>query len=64
MGVRTRVVFGLVYAMTIGAQATQPTVPAGAVVVVISGAWIAWSALSRSSSAQAGGAAVAQPRVR
>ena len=57
-------IFGLVYAMTIGAQATPPTVPAGAVVVVISGAWIAWSALSRSSSAQAGGAAAAQPRVR
>jgi hypothetical protein len=56
-------IFGLVYAMTIGAQATPPTVPAGAVVVVISGAWIAWSALSRSSSAQAGGAG-AQPRVR
>jgi hypothetical protein len=57
-------IFGMVYAMTIGAQATPPTVPAGAVVVMISGAWIAWSALSRSSGAQAGGAAAAQPRVR
>ncbi len=56
-------IFGMVYALTIGAQATPPTVPAGAVVVVISGAWIAWSALSRSSGAQAGGAAAAQPRV-
>ena len=55
-------VFGLVYAMTIGAQATPPTVPAGAVVVVISGVWMAWSALSR-PSAQAVGAA-AQSRVR
>src|SRR5918997_2583553 len=46
-------VFGLVYAMTIGAQPTPPTVPAGAVLLVISGAWIAaWSALSRPSSAQ------------
>ena len=57
-------IFGLVYAMTIGAQATPPTVPLGAVVVVISGAWIAWSALSRPSSAEAVGAAAAQPRVR
>jgi hypothetical protein len=44
-------IFGLVYAMTIGAQATPPTVPAGAVLLVISGAWIAaWSALSRPSA--------------
>jgi hypothetical protein len=57
-------IFGIAYALTLGAQATPPTVPAGAVVVVISGAWIAWSALSRSSGAQAGGAAAAQPRVR
>jgi hypothetical protein len=57
-------IFGIAYALTLGAQATPPTVPAGAVVVVIGGAWIAWSALSRSSGAQAGGAAAAQPRVR
>src|SRR5215212_8110574 len=56
-------IFGLVYAMTIGANATPPTVPAGAVLLVISGAWIAWSALSR-PSAEAVGAAAAQPRVR
>jgi hypothetical protein len=43
-------IFGLVYAMTIGAQATPPTVPAGAVLLVISGAWMAWSALRRPSS--------------
>jgi hypothetical protein len=55
-------IFGLVYAMTIGAQATPPTVPAGAVLVVISGAWIAWSVLSR-PSAQAVGVG-AQPRVQ
>jgi hypothetical protein len=30
-------IFGLVYAMTIGAQATPPTVPAGAVLLVIGG---------------------------
>jgi hypothetical protein len=52
-----------VYAMTIGANATPPTVPAGAVLLVISGAWIALSALSR-PSAEAVGVAAAQPRVR
>jgi hypothetical protein len=58
-------IFGLVYAMTIGAQATPPTVPAGAVLLVISGAWIVWSVLSRPSAAQEPvGAATAQPRVR
>jgi hypothetical protein len=56
-------IFGLVYAMTIGANATPPTVPAGAVLLVISGAWIALSALSR-PSAEAVGVAAAQPRVR
>jgi hypothetical protein len=56
-------IFGLVYALTIGANATPPTVPAGAVLLVISGAWIAWSALSR-PSVEALGAAAAQPRVR
>ncbi len=58
-------IFGLVYALTIGAQATPPTVPAGALLLVISGAWIAWSVLSRPTAAQeAVGAAAAQPRVR
>jgi hypothetical protein len=55
-------VFGLVYAMTIGANATPPTVPAGAVLLVIGGAWMAWSVLSR-PSAQAVGVA-AQPSVQ
>jgi hypothetical protein len=36
-------ILGLVYAMTIGAQVTPPTVPAGAVLLMISGAWIAWA---------------------
>jgi hypothetical protein len=57
-------IFGLVYALTIGANATPPTVPAGAVVLAISGAWMAWSVLSRPPAAQAAGAAAAQPRVR
>jgi hypothetical protein len=55
-------VFGLVYAMTIGAQATPPTVPAGAVLIVISGAWMAWSVLSRPSAETVG--VQAQPRVQ
>ena len=58
-------VFGLLYALTIGAQATPPTVPAGAVLLAISGAWMALSVLSRPDAAQeAMEAAVAQPRVR
>jgi hypothetical protein len=56
-------IFGLVYALTIGAQATPPTVPAGAVVLAISGAWIAWSVLSRPDAAQVVGVG-AQPRVQ
>jgi hypothetical protein len=55
-------IFGLVYALTIGANATPPTVPAGAVVIVISGAWMAWSVL-RQPSAQTVGVG-AQPRVQ
>ncbi len=58
-------IFGIAYALTIGANATPPTVPAGAVVVAISGAWMTWSVMSRPSGAQeAVGAAAAQPRVR
>jgi hypothetical protein len=56
-------IFGLVYALTIGAQATPPTVPAGAVLLAISGAWIAWSVLSRPDAAQVVGLG-AQPRVQ
>jgi hypothetical protein len=55
-------IFGLVYALTIGANATPPTVPAGAVLLVISGAWMAWSVLSRPSAAAVG--VQAQPRVQ
>jgi hypothetical protein len=54
----------LVYGSTIGPASTPVTVPLGAVMVVTSGAWIAWSVLSRPSSVQAVGAAAAQPRVR
>jgi hypothetical protein len=55
-------IFGLVYAMTIGANATPPTVPAGAVLLAISGAWMAWSVLSRPTAAAVG--VQAQPRVQ
>ena len=53
---------GLVYAMTIGAQSTPPTVLVGALLMVISGAWMAWSVLRR-PSAQAVGVH-AQPRMQ
>jgi hypothetical protein len=55
-------IFGLVYAMTIGVNATPPTVPMGAVLLAISGAWIAWSVLSRPSAEAV--RTTAQPRVR
>jgi hypothetical protein len=53
----------LVYGQTIGPASTPPTVPLGAVLVVISGAWMAWSVLRQPSSAEAVGVQ-AQPRVR
>jgi hypothetical protein len=52
------------YASTIGARSTPPTVLVGAVLVAISGAWMAFSVLSRATAAQPVGAAAAQPRVR
>jgi hypothetical protein len=55
-------VFGMVYALTIGAQATPPTVPAGAVLVAISGVWMAFSVLRGPSAATVG--LGAQPRVQ
>ena len=55
-------VFGLVYAMTIGAASTPPTVPAGAVLLTISGAWMAWTVLRGPTAAAVG--VGAQPRVQ
>ncbi len=56
-------VLGMLYALLpIGADSTPLAVPAGAVLLVISGAWMAWSVLSR-PSAQAV-AVGAQPRVQ
>jgi hypothetical protein len=54
---------GMVYALLpIGADSTPPTVPMGAVLLVISGAWMAWSVLRRPSAVAMG--ARAQPRVQ
>jgi len=51
-----------VFAATIGSQSTPRTVLVGALLIVIGGGWIAWSALHRPS---AGALRVeAQPRVR
>jgi hypothetical protein len=55
---------GLVYAMTIGAASTPPTVLVGALLLVIGGAWMAWSVLRRSSSAETAVSVQAQPRVQ
>ena len=55
-------VLGMVYGMTIGGQATPPTVPAGAVLLVIGGVWMAYNVL-RGPSAQVVGVGV-QPRVQ
>jgi hypothetical protein len=52
----------LVYAATIGPASTPPTVLVGAVLVVISGTWIAWRVLRR-PSVQAVGVG-ARPRVQ
>jgi hypothetical protein len=54
----------LVYGQTIGPASTPFTVPLGALVLVISGAWMAFSVLRRPSSAQVVGGAAAQSRVR
>ncbi len=50
------------YASTVGAKSTPFTVPLGAVLLAISGAWMAFSVLSRATAARPMGAA-AQPRV-
>ena len=52
------------YAATVGAKSTPPTVLVGAVLVAISGAWMAWSVLSRPSSAAQAVGVGAQARVQ
>ena len=54
---------GLVYAMTIGPASTPPTVLVGAMLLVVGGAWMAFSVLRRSSAQTAVGVQ-AQPRVQ
>src|SRR3712207_1493929 len=53
---------GLVYEATIGPASTPPTVLVGALLIVIGGAWMAWSVVRQPSSQAVG--ADAQPRVR
>jgi hypothetical protein len=53
---------GQVYALTLGAQRTPPTVAMGAVLLVIGGAWMAYSVLREPATAAVG--VGAQPRVQ
>jgi uncharacterized membrane protein YgdD (TMEM256/DUF423 family) len=53
---------GTVYALALDTQRTPPTVPMGAVLLVIGGAWMAYSVLRRPSAATVG--VGAQPRVQ
>jgi hypothetical protein len=63
-GANVLMYLSLMYGQTIGPRSTPFTVPLGAVVLVISGAWMVWSALRRPSGAQEAVGAAAQPRVR
>ena len=63
-GANVLMYLSLVYGQTIGPASTPFTVPLGAMVLVISGGWIALSVLSRPSGVRAAGAGAAQPRVR
>src|SRR3712207_6392718 len=55
-GANVLMYLSLVYGQTIGPASTPFTVPLGAVVLVISGAWMAFSVLSRSTTARPVGA--------
>ena len=63
-GANVLMYLSLMYGQTIGPRSTPFTVPLGAVVLVISGAWIVSTVLSRPSGAHAVGVGAAQPRVR
>src|SRR3712207_8550763 len=54
-GANVLMYLSLMYGQTIGPASTPFTVPLGAVVLVISGAWMAWSVLRRPYAAQAVG---------
>jgi hypothetical protein len=56
---------GIVYAVAIlGVQSTPKTVLLGALLLVVSGAWMAWSVLRRPSSSAEALSVQAQPRVQ
>ena len=61
-GAHVLMYLSLVYGQTIGPASAPPTVPFGAVLVVISGGWIAWSVLRQPSAAMVG--VRAQPRLQ
>jgi hypothetical protein len=61
-GAHVLMYLSLMYGQTMGPASTPFTVPLGAVVLVISGAWMALSVLSRRSARAVG--VGAQPRVR
>jgi hypothetical protein len=61
-GAHVLMYLSLMYGQTIGPASTPFTVPLGAGVVVISGAWMAWSVLNRSSTAMV--RVGTQPRVQ
>jgi hypothetical protein len=61
-GANVLMYLSLVYGQTIGPASTPFTVPLGAVVLVISGAWIAWSAMCQPSAEAV--SVQAQPRVQ
>jgi hypothetical protein len=53
---------GLVYAVTLGSNSTPPTVLVGALLIVVSGGWMALSVLRGPSTASVG--VGARPRVQ
>jgi hypothetical protein len=63
-GANVLMYLSLMYGQTIGPASTPFTVPLGAVVLVISGAWIVLTVMSRPSGVRAAGAAAAPSRVR
>jgi hypothetical protein len=61
-GAHVLMYLSLMYGQTVGPASTPPTVPLGAAVVAISGAWMAWSVLRRPSAETVG--VGAQPSVQ
>ena len=63
-GANVLMYLSLLFGTTIGPSSTPFTVPLGAAVLVISGAWMVFSVLSRPSGAQEAVGVGAQPRVQ